>query len=78
MELVNKIPADQDLRMYWHGNWQDLCRGPHFQHTGQVPADGFKLTHVAGGLLAGRQHAPQMLQRIYGVAFKNRDDLKPI
>jgi threonyl-tRNA synthetase len=74
-ELVNKIPADQDLRMYWHGNWQDLCRGPHFQHTGQVPADGFKLTHVAGAYWLGDSTRP-MLQRIYGVAFKNRDDLK--
>ena len=75
VELVNKIPADQDLRMYWHGNWQDLCRGPHFQHTGQVPADGFKLTHVAGAYWLGDSTRP-MLQRIYGVAFKNRDDLK--
>jgi threonyl-tRNA synthetase len=75
VELVNKIHADQDLRMYWHGNWQDLCRGPHFQHTGQVPADGFKLTHVAGAYWLGDSTRP-MLQRIYGVAFKNRDDLK--
>ncbi|MCU0901168.1 MAG: TGS domain-containing protein, partial [Cypionkella sp.] len=48
IELLDRIPADQDIRMYWHGDWQDLCRGPHLQHTGQVPADGFKLTHVAG------------------------------
>ena len=61
--------------MYWHGNWQDLCRGPHLQHTGQVPADGFKLTHVAGAYWLGDATRP-MLQRIYGVAFRNRDDLK--
>lgn len=75
VELVHKIPEDQDLRMYWHGHWQDLCRGPHFQHTGQVPADAFKLTHVAGAYWLGDSTRP-MLQRIYGVAFKNRDDLK--
>jgi threonyl-tRNA synthetase len=75
IELINRIPEGQDLRMYWHGDWQDLCRGPHLQHTGQVPADGFKLTHVAGAYWLGDSTRPQ-LQRIYGVAFKNRDDLK--
>jgi threonyl-tRNA synthetase len=49
--------------------------GPHLQHTGQVPADAFKLTHVAGAYWLGDASRP-MLQRIYGVAFRNRDDLK--
>jgi threonyl-tRNA synthetase len=75
LELLDRIPEGQDIRMYWHGNWQDLCRGPHLQHTGQVPADAFKLTHVAGAYWLGDASRP-MLQRIYGVAFKNRDDLK--
>jgi threonyl-tRNA synthetase len=75
LELIDRIPEGEDLRMYWHGNWQDLCRGPHLQHTGQVPADAFKLTHVAGAYWLGDASRP-MLQRIYGVAFKNRDDLK--
>ena len=75
VELVNRIPEGQDLRMYWHGGWQDLCRGPHLQHTGQVPADAFKLTHVAGAYWLGDSTRP-MLQRIYGVAFRNRDELK--
>ena len=75
IELINRIPEGEDLRMYWHGHWQDLCRGPHLQHTGQVPADAFKLTHVAGAYWLGDATRPQ-LQRIYGVAFKNRDDLK--
>ena len=75
VELVEAIPADQKLRMYWHGDWQDLCRGPHLQHTGQVPADGFKLMNVAGAYWRGDSSKP-MLQRIYGVAFRNRDDLK--
>ncbi len=75
LELLDRIPEGEDIRMYWHGEWQDLCRGPHLQHTGQVPADAFKLTHVAGAYWLGDASRP-MLQRIYGVAFKNRDDLK--
>ncbi|SEC12745.1 threonine--tRNA ligase [Rhodobacter sp. 24-YEA-8] len=75
VELLDRIPGDEDIRMYWHGDWQDLCRGPHLQHTGQVPADAFKLTHVAGAYWLGDASRP-MLQRIYGVAFRNRDDLK--
>ncbi len=75
VELINRIPGDEPIRMYWHGPWQDLCRGPHLQHTGQVPADAFKLTHVAGAYWLGDASRP-MLQRIYGLAFKNRDDLK--
>ncbi|WP_226782517.1 threonine--tRNA ligase [Oceaniglobus trochenteri] len=75
VELINRIPGDEPLRMYWHGDWQDLCRGPHLQHTGQVPADAFKLMNVAGAYWLGDSSRP-MLQRIYGVAFKNRNDLK--
>ncbi|MBD9526744.1 threonine--tRNA ligase [Paracoccus sp. PAR01] len=75
VELIARIPEGEDLRMYWHGDWQDLCRGPHLQNTGQVPADAFKLTHVAGAYWLGDASRP-MLQRIYGVAFRNRDDLK--
>ena len=75
VELVNRIPEGEDLRMYWHGGWQDLCRGPHLQHTGQVPADAFKLTHVAGAYWLGDASRP-MLQRIYGIAFRSREDLK--
>ncbi len=75
VELLDRIPGDEPIRMYWHGDWQDLCRGPHLQSTGQVPADAFKLTHVAGAYWLGDASRP-MLQRIYGVAFRNRDDLK--
>lgn len=75
VELVHRIPEGEDLRMYWHGGWQDLCRGPHLQHTGQVPADAFKLTHVAGAYWLGDANRP-MLQRIYGIAFRTRDELK--
>ncbi len=75
VELVGMIPEGQPIRMYWHGHWQDLCRGPHLQHTGQVPADAFKLMTVAGAYWRGDSNRP-MLQRIYGVAFKNKNDLK--
>ena len=75
VELIAAIPGDEPLRMYWHGDWQDLCRGPHLQNTGQVPADGFKLMSIAGAYWRGDSKRP-MLQRIYGAAFLNRDDLK--
>ena len=75
VELVEAIPGDEPLRMYWHGHWQDLCRGPHLQHTGQVPADAFKLMSVAGAYWRGDSSRP-MLQRIYGVAFQTREALK--
>ena len=75
VEILDKIPEGEDIRMYWHGAWMDLCRGPHLQHTGQVPADAFKLMNVSAAYFLGDNTRP-MLQRIYGVAFKNRDDLK--
>jgi threonyl-tRNA synthetase len=37
VELIEAIPEGEPIRMYWHGHWQDLCRGPHLQHTGQLP-----------------------------------------
>ncbi|MFZ5751944.1 MAG: threonine--tRNA ligase [Pseudomonadota bacterium] len=75
VELIEAIPGDEPLRMYWHGHWQDLCRGPHLQNTGQLPADAFKLMSVAGAYWRG-DHRNKQLQRIYGVAFRNREDLK--
>ena len=75
VELIEAIPGSDPIRMYWHGEWQDLCRGPHLQHTGQVPADAFKLMHVAGAYWRGDSSREQ-LQRIYGVAFLNKEALK--
>jgi threonyl-tRNA synthetase len=75
IELIDAIPGDEPLRMYWHGDWQDLCRGPHLQHTGQVPADAFKLMSIAGAYWRGDSNRP-MLQRIYGVAFTNKEKLR--
>ncbi|WP_118132561.1 threonine--tRNA ligase [Oceanicella sp. SM1341] len=74
VELVNAIPEGQAIRMYWHGDWQDLCRGPHLVHTGQVPRDAFKLMSVAGAYWRGDSRN-KMLQRIYGVAFRSKADL---
>ena len=74
VELVQAIPEDQAIRMYWHGPWQDLCRGPHLVHTGQLPPDAFKLMSVAGAYWRGDSRN-KMLQRIYGVAFRSKADL---
>ncbi|MEO1724685.1 MAG: threonine--tRNA ligase [Pseudomonadota bacterium] len=75
VELIDAIPEGEPVRMYWHGNWQDLCRGPHLAHTGQVPADAFKLMSVAGAYWRGDSRN-KMLQRIYGIAFRSRKDLE--
>jgi threonyl-tRNA synthetase len=75
VELIEGIPGDEPLRMYWHGDWQDLCRGPHLQHTGQVPGDSFKLMSIAGAYWRGDSDR-EMLQRIYGVAFTGKEKLK--
>ncbi|MEM6759903.1 MAG: threonine--tRNA ligase [Pseudomonadota bacterium] len=75
VELIESIPGDEPLRMYWHGDWQDLCRGPHLQHTGQVPGDAFKLMSVAGAYWRGDSGRP-MLQRIYGVGFTGKEKLR--
>ena len=75
VELIEGIPGDEPLRMYWHGEWQDLCRGPHLQHTGQLPGDSFKLMSIAGAYWRGDSDR-EMLQRIYGVAFTGKEKLK--
>ena len=58
VELIEAIPGDEPLRMYWHGHWQDLCRGPHLQHTGQLPGDAFKLMSIAGAYWRGDSNRP--------------------
>lgn len=75
VELIESIPGNEPLRMYWHGDWQDLCRGPHLQHTGQLPGDAFKLMSIAGAYWRGDSNRA-MLQRIYGVAFTGKEKLK--
>ncbi|MEE2773926.1 MAG: threonine--tRNA ligase [Pseudomonadota bacterium] len=75
LELINAIPEDQEIRMYWHGDWQDLCKGPHLSHIGQVPGDCFKLMSIAGAYWRGSSDNA-MLQRIYGVAFCSKEELR--
>ncbi|MEO1688263.1 MAG: TGS domain-containing protein, partial [Pseudomonadota bacterium] len=74
VELIQSIPGDEPIRMYWHGDWQDLCRGPHLAHTGQAPADAFKLMSVAGAYWRGDSRN-KMLQRIYAVGFRTKKEL---
>jgi threonyl-tRNA synthetase len=73
-ENGNKIDAGLNLSTYRHDTFEDLCRGPHVNHTGQIPADGFKLMNVAGAYWRGDEHNP-MLQRIYGTAWNSKDEL---
>ncbi len=75
VKLIEAIPANEEIRMYWHGDWQDLCRGPHLANTGQIPGDCFKLMNIAGAYWRGDSNN-KMLQRIYGVAFCNKEELR--
>ena len=75
VELAEAIPEGEPLRMYWHGDWQDLCRGPHLQSTRQIPADAFRLASIAGAYWRG-DSSRRMLQRIYGIGFTSREKLK--
>ena len=72
LEILDEIP-EKTVTIYRHGNFVDLCRGPHIPSTGYLKA--FKLTSVAGAYWRGDENKP-MLQRIYGTAFANPKDLK--
>ena len=69
------IDGPVEISLYRDGDFVDLCRGPHVEHTGQIPPDGVKLLHVAGAYWRGDENKP-MLQRIYGTAWKNKKQLK--
>ena len=71
-ELIEAIPADQDVSLYRQGDFVDLCRGPHVPSTGKLKV--FKLMKVAGAYWRGDQKNEQ-LQRIYGTAFAKKEDL---
>jgi threonyl-tRNA synthetase len=73
VELIDAIPADQEIKLYSQGDWADLCRGPHMTSTGKV-GDAFKLMKVAGAYWRGDSTKP-MLSRIYGAAFAKREEL---
>ena len=72
-EIIESIPADQDLSLYSQGDFTDLCRGPHVPGTDKLRA--FKLMKVAGAYWRGDSNN-QMLSRIYGTAWLNDKDLK--
>ena len=74
LELIDAIPAGEDLKIYKQGEWFDLCRGPHMTSTGQV-GNAFKLTKVAGAYWRG-DLKNAMLTRIYGTAFATDDEMK--
>lgn len=74
VELIDAIPEGQDLKIYYQGDWFDLCRGPHMASTGQI-GNAFKLMKVAGAYWRGDSNNP-MLTRIYGTAFANEADLQ--
>ena len=72
-EIIESIPEDQDLSLYSQGDFTDLCRGPHVPSTGKLKA--FKLTKLAGAYWRGDSNN-EMLQRIYGTAWKDKKSLK--
>jgi len=72
-ELIASIPAGEDVSIYWHGDWHDLCRGPHFRTTSEV-GDAFKLTKISGAYWRGDAKNAQ-LQRIYGTAWRDKKEL---
>ena len=73
VEIINDLPAGEEISIYKQGEWMDLCRGPHVPSTGKLKA--FKLTKVAGAYWRGDSNNA-MLQRIYGTAWANKKQLK--
>ncbi len=72
-EIIESIPADQDVSLYREGKFEDLCRGPHVPSTGKLKH--FKLMKLAGAYWRG-DHKNEMLQRIYGTAWATKDELQ--
>ncbi len=72
-QIIEGIPANEDLSLYQQGDFIDLCRGPHVPSTGKIKA--FKLTKLAGAYWRGDSNN-KMLQRIYGTAWPDKKQLK--
>ena len=72
-ELIESIPKNEEVSIYFHGEWNDLCRGPHLSSTGKI-GKFFKLTKVAGAYWRGDSDN-EMLQRIYGTSWASQKDL---
>ncbi|MGC9386152.1 MAG: threonine--tRNA ligase [Hydrogenovibrio sp.] len=73
IQLIEDMPQETEFGFYYHQEYIDMCRGPHLPNMGFIKA--FKLTHVAGAYWRGNSDN-KMLQRIYGVAFADKKDLK--
>ncbi len=72
-ELIESIPEGEEVTIYFHGDWHDLCRGPHLSSTGKI-GKFFKLMKVSGAYWRGDSNN-EMLQRIYGTSWANQKDL---
>ena len=72
-ELIESIPKGEEVSIYFHGEWHDLCRGPHLSSTGKI-GKFFKLTKVSGAYWRGDSNN-EMLQRIYGTSWASQKDL---
>ncbi len=72
-ELIESIPQGEEVSIYFHGDWHDLCRGPHLSSTGKV-GKFFKLMKVSGAYWRGDSNN-EMLQRIYGTSWASKKDL---
>ncbi|MBN9688923.1 MAG: threonine--tRNA ligase [Verrucomicrobia bacterium] len=75
LERLGDIPEGEAISFYQNGEFVDLCAGPHVMRTGNVKPGGIKLLRVASAYFRGNEKNPQ-LQRIYGTAFKNKEDLE--
>ena len=73
-EIIQDIPKGEEISIYFHGKWHDLCRGPHLPSTGRI-GKHFKLTMVAGAYWRG-DSKNEMLQRIYGTSWASKKDLE--
>ncbi len=73
-EIIRDLPETETITVYRQGEWLDLCRGPHMPSTGRL-GQGFKLMKVAGAYWRG-DHRNEMLQRIYGTAWRDEKELK--
>ena len=72
-EIIKSIPKGEEVSIYFHGKWNDLCRGPHLSSTGKI-GKFFKLTKVSGAYWRGDSNN-EMLQRIYGTSWASQKDL---
>jgi len=72
-EIIKSIPSGEEISIYHHGKWHDLCRGPHLASTGKI-GKAFKLTKVSGAYWRGDSNN-EMLQRIYGTCWSSKKDL---